>query len=105
MADSPPSRDETRTRASGTEEAVRSVLDTSASVSRQRARDAQSFVQMDDKLRCECDRLPRDEENADDEWRAGSDGVGELHVFCPVCWEREFGEADARPCNSEARAR
>ena len=45
------------------------------------------------KLRCvECGRESRDDENADDEWRAGSDGVGELHVFCPECWEREFGE-------------
>jgi hypothetical protein len=44
---------------------------------------------------------PRDHENADDEWRAGSDGVGELHVFCPECWEREFGEVDARPLRSE----
>ena len=37
---------------------------------------------------------PRGDENADDEWRAGSDGVGELHVFCRECWEREFGEVD-----------
>jgi hypothetical protein len=48
------------------------------------------------KLRCvECAREPREDENAD-EWRAGSDGVGELHVFCRECWEREFGEVDAR---------
>jgi hypothetical protein len=33
----------------------------------------------------------RDDENADDEWRVESDGVGELLVFCPQCAEREFG--------------
>ena len=44
-------------------------------------------------LRCaECGRGPREDENADDEWRAGSDGLGELHVFCPECWERDFSE-------------
>ena len=37
----------------------------------------------------------------DDELAAGSDGVGEPHVFCPECWEREFGEVDARPLRSE----
>jgi hypothetical protein len=37
-------------------------------------------------------RLPkRPGENPDDEWRAYSDGVGELIVFCPECAEREFG--------------
>jgi hypothetical protein len=51
-------------------------------------------VQRDPSLRCsECGREPREDENADDEWRAESDGVGELHVFCPECWEREFGES------------
>ena len=56
---------------------------------------------MDPKLRCaECGRGPREDENADDEWRAGSDGVGELHVFYPECWEREFGENAARPLRS-----
>jgi hypothetical protein len=39
----------------------------------------------------ECRRESRDDENAADEWRAYSDGVGELHVFCPECAEREFG--------------
>jgi hypothetical protein len=44
-----------------------------------------------DDLACaECGRNPRDNENADDEWRAYSDGVGELHTFCPECAEREF---------------
>ena len=48
---------------------------------------------MDTKLQCaEWGREPCEDENADDEWRAGSDGVGELHVFCPECWEREFGK-------------
>jgi len=43
------------------------------------------------RLRCsECKREPREDENPDDEWRAVSDGVGELHVFCPECWRREF---------------
>lgn len=46
---------------------------------------------------------PRNHENADSEWRAGSDGVGELHVFCPEYWEPEFGEVDARPLCSEHR--
>jgi hypothetical protein len=39
----------------------------------------------------ESGREPREDENAADEWRAYSDGVGELHVFCPECAEREFG--------------
>jgi hypothetical protein len=39
----------------------------------------------------ECGREPRADENADDEWRAYSDGVGELIVFCPECARREFG--------------
>ena len=51
-------------------------------------------MQRDPSLRCsECGREPREDENADDEWRAESDGVGELHVFCPECWGREFGES------------
>jgi hypothetical protein len=29
-------------------------------------------------------------EPRDDEWRAYSDGVGDLLVFCPECAEREF---------------
>jgi hypothetical protein len=52
---------------------------------------------MDAKLQCaECGRSPREDENGEDKWRAGSDGVGELHVFCPVCWQREFGEGSRR---------
>ena len=43
-------------------------------------------------------REPREDENSDDEWHAESCGVGELHVFCPECWRREFGEdEEARP--------
>jgi len=35
-------------------------------------------------IRCsECKREPREDENPDDEWRAVSDGVGDLHIFCP----------------------
>jgi hypothetical protein len=51
----------------------------------------------DETLRCkECGRLPRPDENAADEWRDYSDGVGELLVFCPECAAREFGDkADA----------
>lgn len=32
-------------------------------------------------------------ENPGGEWRAESDGVGELLVYCPGCWEREFGSS------------
>ena len=46
----------------------------------------------DKPLRCsECKREPREDENPDDEWRVEFDGVGGMHVFCPECWEREFG--------------
>jgi DNA-directed RNA polymerase subunit RPC12/RpoP len=46
---------------------------------------------LDAKLRCaNCGRKAREDENPDDEWRPYSDGVGELHVFCPECAEREF---------------
>ena len=40
-----------------------------------------------------CGRAPLPEEAADDSWRAYSDGVGELIVFCPECAGREFGGA------------
>jgi len=40
-----------------------------------------------------CGREPRKDENADDDWRAYSDGMGELVTFCPECAEREFGSA------------
>ena len=43
-------------------------------------------------LECvECGRAPRADENADDDWRVESDGVGELLAFCPECWQREIG--------------
>ena len=37
-----------------------------------------------------CDRIPRPDEDPEDEWRAESDHVGELYVL-PECWQREFG--------------
>jgi len=37
-------------------------------------------------------RKPRPDEKDEDQWRAYSDGVGELIVFCPEYVEREFGE-------------
>ena len=46
----------------------------------------------------ECGRTPGADENADDGWRAVSDGVGELHVVCPVCWQREFGASELADC-------
>ena len=43
-------------------------------------------------IRCaNCGRTPRPEENPDDDWRVESDGTGELYLFCPECWQREFG--------------
>jgi len=39
----------------------------------------------------ECRRAPDPDENPADDWRAESDGTGELHVFCPECWQHEFG--------------
>jgi hypothetical protein len=43
-------------------------------------------------LRCEnCDREPREDENAAYEWRVYPDGLGELLIFCPECAQREFG--------------
>jgi hypothetical protein len=46
----------------------------------------------EDLIRCsECGRVPRPDENADDDWRVESDGAGGLLVFCPQCWQREFG--------------
>ena len=40
-----------------------------------------------------CERTSRPDENPDDDWRAESDGTGELLVFCPKCWQREFGSS------------
>jgi hypothetical protein len=42
-------------------------------------------------VRAECGREPSPGGKRDDEWRVYSDGL-ELHVFCPECAEREFGE-------------
>lgn len=54
---------------------------------------AEQFFGGPDECRCsECKREPREDERPEDEWRVESDGVGELHTFCPECWEREFGE-------------
>jgi hypothetical protein len=37
-------------------------------------------------------RVPREGENAADEWRAYRDISDELPVFCPECAEREFSD-------------
>ena len=51
------------------------------------------FGEVDKPDRCsECGREPCENEVALDGWRVESDGVGELYVFCPQCWAREFGE-------------
>jgi hypothetical protein len=42
----------------------------------------------------ECGRVPDADENAADEWRAYSDGVGELVVFSPDCADRGFGRTE-----------
>jgi hypothetical protein len=41
-----------------------------------------------------CGRAPRPGENVDDEWRVGSDGTGELHVFCPGCRQQKPGGSE-----------
>ena len=40
----------------------------------------------------ECNRKPRPDENAADEWRAYLDVDDDLPVFCPECAGREFGD-------------
>jgi hypothetical protein len=40
----------------------------------------------------ECARSPADGEDPET-WRYRSDGVGELHPFCPECDRREFGDS------------
>lgn len=51
------------------------------------------FAEVDPPERCfECGREPRADEDALEEWRLEFDEAGERHVFCPACWEREFGE-------------
>ena len=55
-------------------------------------------------LECvECGRAPRADENADDDWRVESDDVGELHVVCPECRQREFGAGDGSDRTGEGR--
>lgn len=39
---------------------------------------------------------PRTPERADDDWRAESDRTGELLVFCPECWERDWWRSGGR---------
>jgi hypothetical protein len=41
----------------------------------------------------ECGRKPREDENAEDEWRAYLDVDDDLPVFCPECSAAEFGES------------
>jgi hypothetical protein len=56
-----------------------------------------------DDLRCvNCGREARPDENPDDDWRVESDGVGELLVLCPECWQREFGRSGKRDRFGEA---
>jgi hypothetical protein len=43
----------------------------------------------------ECDREPREDENAEDDRCVYSDGSGELLTFCPECAEREFRRDNA----------
>ncbi len=63
-----------------------------ASLSRFARTTEAQWVSADSVLRMECHRRPRPDESPDDEWRAGSDGLGEVHVFCPECWTREFSD-------------
>ena len=39
----------------------------------------------------ECGREPREDENAEDEWRTYYEGVGDGVTLCPECAEREIG--------------
>jgi hypothetical protein len=43
----------------------------------------------------ECRRTPTEGEHPADDWRVFFDGT-ELHVFCPECAEREFGDEPPR---------
>ena len=55
----------------------------------------------DDVFRCsECRRTPRLDENAADEWRTYSDGIGELLLFCP-----EYARRESAPSEPRERAR
>jgi hypothetical protein len=45
----------------------------------------------DEQLTCaECGRLPREDENAEDEWRTECEGVGDGVTLCPEC-AKEIG--------------
>jgi hypothetical protein len=57
-------------------------------------RPAEEFFRViDEPDRCSnCGRAPPADEYALDGWHAEADGVGGLYVFCPECWDREFGD-------------
>ena len=43
-------------------------------------------------VRCaECDRAVHELDAIAERWTYWSDGVGDLHPYCPECAEREFG--------------
>ena len=47
-------------------------------------------------IRCaECGRAVNELTSITERWRHWSDGVGELHPFCPECAAREFGYRSA----------
>ena len=51
----------------------------------------------ENKIRCaECGREITEGEAELERWGYWSDGVGELHPFCPGCAEREFGLPPSR---------
>jgi DNA-directed RNA polymerase subunit RPC12/RpoP len=41
----------------------------------------------------ECGREPREDENAEDDWRTYYEGVGDGVTLCPECAGRVFGDA------------
>jgi hypothetical protein len=51
----------------------------------------------------ECGREPRDEKNADDQWRTYYDGVGDGVTLCPEC-AREIGR-ELRLLDADVRSR
>jgi hypothetical protein len=53
----------------------------------------------------ECGRESRDDENAEDEWRAYRDTDDDLPVFCPECAEREFGSGPKEATPAARRGR
>ena len=40
-----------------------------------------------------CERSPRPDERPARAWYPEPDGRGGYHVFCPECWQREFGSS------------